>query len=316
MSGPIQAALSWCDLELVFSLPLFPALTRPLGRGGDSCSFLPFSTAYLFRAALPSNPATFWAWELVLPPGLVLGTAQAAFPGWVGPLPRGLAIGSLLSGLARQGLQLWVPVLLKGAPLPHPQPSSIVRLPTVPPCTPNLPFNWSHWGSEKWNRKSAATCNVHHPPPPPYSLHKEKAARPPPTTSLLLPEKQEQSLREGSSPGSSSTISCPLEIFHEQRREPVKGALKATPVPGTGDNKVRGWGSPAVPSPTLPLCFHWPPGGFLSPMKSCLPQDLCSCHSSACSVLTSNSTIASSLSCVSLKIAPPQRGLLQEPWLG
>lgn len=87
VSGPIQAALSWRDLELVFSLPLFPALTRPLGRGGDSCSFLPFSTAYLFRAALPSNPATFWAWELVLPPGLFW--AQLRLPsqdGW-GPFP-------------------------------------------------------------------------------------------------------------------------------------------------------------------------------------------------------------------------------------
>ena len=67
MSGMVQATFSRLDLEFALHV-LFPALPGPLGQGGDLAPSS-LSASYLFRPALPSNPADVWGWELQeLPP--------------------------------------------------------------------------------------------------------------------------------------------------------------------------------------------------------------------------------------------------------
>ena len=67
MSGMVQATFSRLDLEFALQV-LFPALPGPLGQGGDLAPSS-LSAAYLFRPALPSNPADVWGWELPPRPG-------------------------------------------------------------------------------------------------------------------------------------------------------------------------------------------------------------------------------------------------------
>lgn len=59
MSGTVQGAFMQCELEGVLSVSIF-LLSANLGLGWGPHSFLQLPAPYLFRPALPSNPANSW----------------------------------------------------------------------------------------------------------------------------------------------------------------------------------------------------------------------------------------------------------------
>lgn len=180
-----------------------------LGRGWGPGSFLPLY-AYLFRPALPSNPANVRGGSWVLPPGLLPGGAEAAFPGWVEALSQGS--GHRPSPEALQG---WVkeaaapsvsrcdvPPITGCTPAPpsRPPPSCVhpryLSLPTSCLSTWPITIRKRHIGYQPHPRPLLTTGQPPHPP-----QQKERTAGPPPPPVSSSLKSRNTELPEGSGPG-------------------------------------------------------------------------------------------------------------------
>lgn len=158
-----------------------------------------------------------------LPPGLALGRAEAAFPGWAErpSQGRGHRVPSPGWVRERQGLQLGVsprgvPPIEGRTPAPTPMPP--------PPCVhhrasvyPNLPFDLAHGESEQTHRVSVATPAAPSSSPPRAEGANSWAS--PPASRLLLDERKEAAGPAPShrqSPRWKGPSQCPCQVQRQQ----------------------------------------------------------------------------------------------------